>query len=364
MSKLMRMAYGRGGTRLEGILMSSSHVESAADPRWLSALLLAAWLGIPLLVAVFAIPKTSNSPTVIDISRVMEKTPIVAELPVRAEQHKVEPIMRSVPLAKAPAPAVPEARPAAKPVPSPPAVQKTAELQKLAPLPETAKPVPISRPAPAKLYDGTAYQPKVVRERLSVIPEPAGSPGARLRRDASFRETPSTTAGAAITRTRAVAAAGLQTGTGSEPVAAVRHQPAGEFSAQGGGGGQRLFKRGGRPAEISEGNGGTMLVASRERGKVARSGDVESTAAPGLARGVALSSLEICSSPQAEEDAIRGVLSVVGSRQSCADGKGEFQFKGTQRISSFNLIIFPAKGRRPANRCEELENAHKCLKTR
>ena len=79
---------------------------------------------------------------------------------------------------------------------------------------------------------------------------------------------------------------------------------------------------------------------------------------------ISLMDLQICRSPQIEEDAIKAVLSVVGSRESCTDQKGLFQFMGTARISSFNLMISPARGRKPTNRCEELENAYRCLKTR
>jgi hypothetical protein len=105
-------------------------------------------------------------------------------------------------------------------------------------------------------------------------------------------------------------------------------------------------------------------VTSRERSKLAAGEAGLSATSIGLARGVSLQSLEICSSPQLQEEGIMAILRVVGSRQSCTDGKGEFQFKGTKRISSFNLMIFPSPGRKPSNRCEELENAYKCLKTR
>jgi hypothetical protein len=110
--------------------------------------------------------------------------------------------------------------------------------------------------------------------------------------------------------------------------------------------------------------GGQRVVATRERSKVSGGGgEGEGASSVGLVRGVTLMSLEICSSPKKQEDDIKAILSVVGSRPSCADEKGEFQFKGTQRISSFNLMIYPSKGRKPSNRCEELENAYKCLKT-
>jgi hypothetical protein len=85
--------------------------------------------------------------------------------------------------------------------------------------------------------------------------------------------------------------------------------------------------------------------------------------APGMSR-VSYEDLGICASTQEKDEAIKAVLSVVGSRQSCTDEKGEFQFRGTKRISSFDVIIYPANGRKPANQCEELKNAYRCLKAR
>jgi hypothetical protein len=83
----------------------------------------------------------------------------------------------------------------------------------------------------------------------------------------------------------------------------------------------------------------------------------------GMSRGVSLQSLQICSSPGLQEKDTKDILDIVGSRESCRDEKGEFHFKGTRRISSFNLILIPSPGRKPSNRCEELENAYNCLKT-
>jgi hypothetical protein len=104
-------------------------------------------------------------------------------------------------------------------------------------------------------------------------------------------------------------------------------------------------------------------MANRERSRVAESGGSGTAASSvGVVRGVSLMSLEICSSSQQQEEAIKAVLSAVGSRHSCRSNKGEFQFRGTQRVSSFNLIIFPSQGRKPSHRCEELENAYTCLK--
>lgn len=351
MNRLIRMTYGRSGTRLEGILVSSSHVESAADPRWLTCLLLVVFIAVPLLVSRFAIQNVSHQPTVIDVSHLTEKPPLPVQSPVVPEKPKVEPIVRPLPPPKNPEP--PPPRPAQQ-------VQKPVEQPKVAPVPEKPKQVAISRPAP-RGFDNASYQPKAVRERLPVSAEAGSAPGAaRVRRDAAAREIPS--AGAAITRARGAVAVDLPGVTGR--VGAVRRQPGGDVLSQGGGTGPRLVARTGHPSGTAEGSGAPRLVAVRERGKATGSGDGEGTATLGLARGISLSSLEICSSPQAEEDDIRAVLRVVGSRQSCSDGKGEFQFKGTQRVSSFNLMIFPAKGRKPANRCEELENAYRCLKNR
>jgi hypothetical protein len=106
------------------------------------------------------------------------------------------------------------------------------------------------------------------------------------------------------------------------------------------------------------------ISAQRERSQPSGSSTGEAPAAGGLHRGVSLTSLQICSGTRLEEEAIRTVLALVGSRQSCNDGNGEFRFTGTQRISSFNLIIYPTRGRTPSNRCEELDNAYRCLKSR
>jgi len=145
-----------------------------------------------------------------------------------------------------------------------------------------------------------------------------------------------------------------------------RTAPSGDMSSSGSVIPQRSIQRSRRttgPAGPAD-ETARHVVAARERSRAVEAGaDGENSSSIGLVRGLSLMSLEICSSPQKQEDAIKAVLSVIGSRQSCRNEKGEFQFKGTQRISSFNLMIFPSKGRTPSNRCEELDNAYKCLKT-
>lgn len=101
------------------------------------------------------------------------------------------------------------------------------------------------------------------------------------------------------------------------------------------------------------------VAVARQAPQASGSGGTGTAAA--AVRGVSLASLDVCPDQQDEEDGIRAVLKVVGSRQSCTSSLGEFRFIATQRISSFNLMIYPANGRRPSNRCKELENAYKCL---
>jgi hypothetical protein len=165
-----------------------------------------------------------------------------------------------------------------------------------------------------------------------------------------------------ITRARGIVV--TETPGAKERVAALRRAPTAERPYRVTGDIQRPITR----REQSSGTSGTTeesgprIVASRERGTVTGAADGEAETSIGLSRGISLMSLEICSSPQQEEDDIKSVMNVVGSRHSCRNEKGEFQFKGTKRISSFNLMIFPVKGRRPTNRCEELEYAYRCLK--
>lgn len=338
MSRLLRMAYGQGGTRLGRILVSVPHAESAPAPRRLRLLLLVVWILVPVLVSLYAVPTATHLKTVIDISHLEVKPP--PEPPVIEEPPRPKPV-----------------EPPPAPLPEQP-VQKTVEPQLPKELPRPA----ITRPSVPRVIDAAEYQPRIARERSQVDME-AGTPAAaRIRRETAVSEAPS--ARTNITRTRGAAAP--EAPPARERVASLRRAPAAEGPAQGGAVTLQPLTRSARPAVPSGSAEGLAprIAATRERTGTVGSGGGGDTASVGLVRGVSLASLAICSTPQAEEDAVRAVLGVVGSRRSCTDDKGEFQFKGTKRISSFNLVIFPAKGRRPSNRCEELENAYRCLKTR
>ena len=350
----MRMTYGYGGTKLERIMVSAHHQEPAIQPLWQRLLLLLVWIVVPILVSLYAIPESfPPMQTIIDISKLTIKPPPVLEKPIPPSLKPTPPIEKPV-----------------EPAPKPetirePEVRKPLERQSIAPPLVEMKRPSISRSSTANLPDVSEVQPRVSRERPQVETTTEAVSKERIRRE--------TTAGyvapnekTSITRSRGATA--MDSSIASDRVAVMRRSaPSGDLSSVIGNGiPQQSIQRRQRsagsvgPAE----EGGQRVVATRERSKVSGvGGDGENSSSIGLVRGLSLMSLEICSSPQKQEEAIKAVLSVVGSRQSCSDEKGEFQLFGTQRISSFNLMIFPSKGRRPSNRCEELDNAYKCLKT-
>jgi hypothetical protein len=353
----MRRAYGHGGTRLEHIIVSAPPMESPPTPLWLKLPVLALLLAIPVLVSLYAVPTTTiPQRTVIDISKLTIQPPPVLLKPEIPKPEPVRPVERTVE-----PPPKPEAPPAQT-------TQKTIERKSLIPVPTEMQRPAISRSTPTTLPGDGAYQPRVTRERRQVALEGGGtiSTSTRLRREAVVGEAPSDKT--SITRSRGATA--MDSSIARERVAVLRRtSPAGESSAGsiGIGTAQRpTTVRSGRASGPLE-ESAPRITATKERTKLSGSGgaggDGESTSSIGLVRGVSLMSLEICSSSQLQEEKIKDVLSVVGSRQNCRDEKGEFQFKGTKRVSSFNLMIFPSQGRKPSNRCKELEYAYTCLTT-
>lgn len=350
MNKLVRMSYGRSGSRLDRVLVSAPGRQVVPVPRWLKILEVMFWILIPVLVFRYAVPPTPRQMTVIDVSRLMEK-PRIEE----PRQQILEPKPKLTP---------PPVRP------EKPRVEAKKPVERPSAPPRDVAPPTIVRPTAPRVADSANYQPRITRERVQLETE-AGAPAAtRIRRETSVSDAPS--GGVKIARSRGAAAVDVPVASGYR-VAPLRRAPsAGEGSGAGGTGGgtgkEVVLRRGTRSGRsygypgASEG-GGPIVTASRGRATATGTGGGEGSSSVGLVRGVSLMSLEICSSPQEEEDHIRAVLGVVGSRQSCASDKGEFQFKGTKRISSFNLMIYPAKGRRPSNRCEELEYAYRCLTT-
>ena len=353
MSRLMRRAYGHGGTRLEHIIVCAPPMQSPPTPLWQKLPVVLLLLAIPVLVSRYAVPTAPLlTRTVIDISKLTVKPPPPPPKPVVPEPERIRPIERPV-----------------EPPPKPETITeqtapKTVERRTVLPAPLEVSRPSIVRSSPANNTVDSNVQPRVVRERRQVDMPVGTSAATRLRREAVAGEAPSDKK--TISRVRGVTA--LESSLSNERVAVLRRTtPVGELSA--GASGNGLAKR---PAAVRSGRSSALLeedvprvTTARERTKITGSGgsgDGESPASVGLARGVSLMSLEICASSRQQEEAIKAVLSVIGSRQNCRDEKGEFQFKGTKRVSSFNIMIFPSQGRKPSHRCEELENAYTCLK--
>jgi hypothetical protein len=341
-NRLMRMAYGHSGARLQRVIVTGSLPGSVPTPLWLKLTLLVAWIVVLALVSLYALPKaTLPMKTVIDISKLTVKPPPALEKPKIPKTERVLPVQSPPPLPAAPPETV---------------TRKPLERQTTAPLlPEVNRPS-IARSSTSHLPEFVENQPRINRERRVSDTEIAPVSTVRPRKETVTAEAPSEKT--TIVRSRGATA--MDASDARERIAVVRRVPSGDLATAGIP--QRPVMRSERSARSLEDNT-PRVVASRERSKLAGGGEGDSAASIGLARGVSLQSLEICSSPQLQEEGIMAILRVVGSRQSCTDGNGEFQFKGTQRISSFNLMIFPSPGRKPSNRCEELENAYKCLKT-
>lgn len=345
----MRMSYGHSGSRLERVIITGSIPPPSPFPLWLKLLLLATWFVVLALISRYALPKASlPMKTVIDISKLTVKPPPALEKPKPLKPEPVRPVELPEP---APSPPPPPAAPPETVIRKPQPRQTTAPL-----VPEVNRPA-IARPSTTHLPDLAESPPRITRERQHVVTESAPAPAIRPRRETMTAEAP--TEKTTISRSRGATA--MDASQEKDRIVVARRSPAAELPAAAQP--QRPAVRSERSARPLE-ETAPRAVASRERSKLADGEAGLAATSIGLARGVSLQSLEICSSPQLQEEGIMAILRVVGSRQSCTDGKGEFQFKGTKRISSFNLMIFPSPGRKPSNRCEELENAYKCLKTR
>ncbi len=378
------MTYGHGGSQLNRIVVTSSHEESAPTPTWLRLTLLGIWFVVLAMVSRYAMPKKAEEmKTEIDISNLTVKPPPPLETFIKPKPAPEQVLSE-------PPPPLPDAQ-------QEQAVRKPPERQTSAPPLEEVQKPSISRSSPANLPDFAETQPRVMRERKSVDAETTNAPTARLRREmtpgeillekTAIARSRGTTAmdmpvakdRAAVARraptadlpgaekttiSRARGSAVMDTPAAKDRAAVARRAPSAAFTAAEVSAPQRPAVRSERSAPAVE-DAAPRRVATKERSKFVGGSEGNSAAQTtiGMPRGISLQSLEICSSTQLQEENIKAILRVVGSRQSCSDEKGEFHFKGTQRISSFNLIMFPSPGRKPSNRCEELENAFKCLKT-
>lgn len=360
----MQNAYGHGGTRLTHILVCAVHELRPPIPLW-QHLFLA--LLLLLVLAFFGRFDTPRPPgpkkTLIDISRLDVKSPPLPLASIEADPSEGRKPLRerSETVFAQPAPANPPptegktkaeqgaARPKAAPV-----------RHEVSPAPEFPLPV-ISRSSGYAGVEEAHAALHPVRERRGVEGEGMAGGGtvslagerARSEADAGADAAP----GAAVPRARRGGSwHALQLQTASERIAVPRRtSPVVEVSAD-------------APALPAAARSAPLPLQEREERAVVRARSKNPGAGEGaqsgiaVSRGVSLMSLKICDSSLQQEEAIKAVLSVVGQRQSCSSEKGAFLFKGTRRVSSFNLIIYPARGREPSHRCEELAYAYQCLK--
>jgi hypothetical protein len=78
--------------------------------------------------------------------------------------------------------------------------------------------------------------------------------------------------------------------------------------------------------------------------------------------GLSLDDLMACTNARDERALKKNILNIIGSKHKCSSPEsGTFVFLGTDRFTSFDMLVFPAPQRHPENRCEELKNAYFCL---
>lgn len=81
-------------------------------------------------------------------------------------------------------------------------------------------------------------------------------------------------------------------------------------------------------------------------------------------KGVPLNDLIACSNALDEGLLKNKILNAIGQRRECFNpSSGRFLFQGTDRYTSFEMIIMPSPGRKLSNRCGELKNALVCLRS-
>lgn len=360
MSFRLQHAYGHGGTRLKHILICAVHELRPPVPLWQYLLLALVLLAIPLLIGRFEMPAPPvTRQTIIDISKLDVQAPPVQ--PRRAAAQR---------LAMKPTPVEPVFGPGAPPDELPAGKGVTrgaarAPQRSEVPAPAEAVRPAIARPSGYESAPAIDVYPHLARERKPVeatgVP---GTPATRLRRapvPADAWSGAGTAPDAAAVRVRGGGgwAHALQLPTAADRVAIPRRTRQGAEAIASSQAARPAPARSAPLPSLEEGGG--PPPALRERSKNPGAGG-RTPSGIALSRGVSLMSLKICDSSLQQEEAVKSVLSVVGSRLSCRNEKGEFQFKGTKRVSSFNLMIFPAGGREPSHRCEELEYAYQCLK--
>ncbi|MBU5615334.1 hypothetical protein [Geomonas azotofigens] len=370
MTLRIQNACGHGGTRLRHILVCAEHELRPPVPWWLRLLVVAALVVVALCVSRFQMPGApAGKRTIMDVSRLELKAPpekpkkaVPVERPVEAQQKPRTVYALDVkPPQYRPPVSVNREHPGEAGQPRSAPLRHEVDYSAALPRPAIARSYGYQSGSEVTLY------PAVARERkgaqafdLAAAEDAARVPATRIRQEAGnvevgARPSPKSTY---IYRVRGGPASAVP--AADEPLARPQ-RPSRAVEVGGSAPAPRVAAVRSAPEVTIEEPRGASSPAVRQRSKSpAGSGAGGSEVA--LARGVSLMSLKICDSALQQEEAIKAVLSVVGSRSSCTSAKGEFQFKGTKRVSSFNLMIFPSRGREPSQRCEELDYAYDCLK--
>ncbi|QWV92311.1 hypothetical protein KP004_13955 [Geomonas oryzisoli] len=370
MTLRIQNACGHGGTRLKHILVCAEHELRPPVPLWLRLLVVTALGLVVFCVSRFQMPGAPVSKrTIMDVSRLELKVPPAhpktaapVEKPVVAQQKP-----RTVYALDVKPPQYRPPEPGGREHPGPAGQGRPAPLRH-----EVAYPADLQRPAIARSYgyqsgsEVTLY-PGIARERKAAEPfDEVGAaasqrlPAARLRKEAGSAEVGARPSAKSTYIYRVRGGPGGAVPAADEPVV-LPQRPSRAVEVGGSAPAPRVAAVRSAPEVSIEEPKGAQAPAARQRSK-SPAGSGANGSEVALARGVSLMSLKICDSALQQEEAIKAVLSVVGARSSCSSDKGEFLFKGTKRVSSFNLIIFPSRGREPSQRCEELEYAYHCLK--
>lgn len=395
MNGFVRQAYGRSGTRLDGVLVAFSPAETVSAT-WLRLAMALLWVLIAMAFARYTLPGVTGKDTVIDISRLAGR----AKLPEpQIRERTVRPAKKLPP-------------PPPLPVTEAPRMQvEKPQAPPLAPRLEEPRPPLITRPLQRKPDLEAPAKVRTPPERMVLGEESSDAPSARIVRGSpprkaavetraerkirelevpfspaeervSIQRQPGTHASAreypALRPQMARQQTGRETGVG--PVARIeRRAPAVSGNLSATPSPRRQMARlqvgeetGAVPAariqrslpavSDTQGRSATDRAMERKRGALPIAGDGSGEPGGGKprgqVRGVPFQSLDICPNVRDEEEKVRKVLAVVGARSSC----GEYRFMGAERISSFNMLIdVPKGGRRLSNRCEELDYAFKCL---
>ncbi|MBI4698534.1 MAG: hypothetical protein HY758_06375 [Nitrospirae bacterium] len=155
-------------------------------------------------------------------------------------------------------------------------------------------------------------------------------------------------------------------GVSSEKLWASGNSMAGSFSGRSGGS-SSIERPGlqGAPGEGGTGHDGRSQQAARNGvpGGSRIIPDKIISEAPDISiKGVPLNDLVVCTNALDEGILKKKILKVIGTRRECySPSAGRFVFLGTDRYTSFEMLIAPASGRRLSNRCGELKNALVCL---